>query len=219
MITKYKRLTGINWGIFILIYLLFSWWHGAFETALSPSEVDHYINKYQKIYPDKNLDNLRGLLEKDNGKPLIMVNAIKLYDKPIEVNGIYLGNSSEEVLERYSNHVVSYLIKRGSYPLYSGTAINPSVEVWGIANAKNWTSAALLRYRSMRTFIGMATKEEFQQFHKNKIAAIEKTMAYPTEGDIQVGSLGMLVFFIFFSLALLIQILIEKIISNRNGNN
>lgn len=216
MITKYKRLTGINWGIFILLYILFSWWHGAFETALSPSEVDHYINKYQQIHPDKNLDNLRNLLDKDNGKPLIMVNAVKLYDKPIKVNGKSLGSSSEEVLKKYSNHVFSYLLKRGSYPVYSGTAINPSVAVWGIENAKKWSSAALVRYRSMRTFIGMATNEEFQQFHDNKIAAIEKTIAYPTESDIQLGNLGVLVFFIFLSLALCIQIFLQKL--NRNEN-
>ena len=211
MSVKYKRLTGINWGIFMLIYGLFSWWHGAFETALSPSEIAHYINKYQQMYPNKNLDNLRNLLEKDNGKPLIMVNAIKLYNKPIEVNGKSLGKTSEEVLRNYTNHVFSYLIKRGSYPVYAGTAINPSVEVWGIGNAEKWTSAALVRYRSIRTLIGMATNEEFQQFHDNKIAAIEKTFAYPTERDIQVGDLGMLVFFIFLSLALFIQLLIEKI--------
>ncbi len=74
--------------------------------------------------------------------------------------------------------------------------------MWGIDNAQDWSSAAFVRYRSVRVLLEMATNPKFRDFHDYKIAALEKTIAYPTYAKLHIGNLAVLVFFIFLSMAL-----------------
>ena len=147
--------------------------------------------------------------------PSILFNSvIFIYRYPlfsiITIHGKDFGRDSAEALAEYTNFVFPYLIKRGSYPLYSGTAILDSMEKWGIENAEEWTSGALVRYRSRRVMLEMATDSTFEQFHDAKIAAIEKTFAFPTTADISMGNLSLTVFFILLSLSLGMQLLINR---------
>ena len=139
-----------------------------------------------------------------------MVNAIKLYDTPIKVNGQSFGNSSEEALSEYTSFVLPYLIKRGSYPIYSGNAVFDAMEKWGIENAEEWSSGALMRYRSRRVMLEMATDPVFDQFHDAKIAAIEKTFAFPAATVVSTGNLALTVGLVLLSLALGMQLLINR---------
>lgn len=204
---KRLKLSLVSWGIAAVVYLLFSLWHGAFEGPLSEEEIEGYAKKYAELHPDADLEQFRALLENDNGKAVIMVNAIKLYDTPKMIIGELAGKTSEEVLEQYTKYVFSYLIKRGSYPLYHGVATNDAVEQWGLESSKEWTYGSMIRYRSKRVMIEMSTNPEFKQFHANKIAAIEKTIAFPTTSMIQMGGLGSIVFLVLLSIVLLFQLL------------
>ncbi|HAP64166.1 MAG TPA: hypothetical protein DCR93_33350 [Cytophagales bacterium] len=205
-----QRRTLINWATWALLFLLFSWWHGAFEGPLSEAEINHYVARYQALHPDRDAAYLREFLQRDSGGPVVMLNAIKLYDTPLPIKGEPTGSSSEEVLNTYSQYVIKYLIRKGSYPLFVGEALYRSVEHWGIENAEDWTSGGLIRYRSLRTMMEMSTNPEFAKFHDYKVSAIEKTMAYPTQARVQLGGLSSLVFFIFLSLALGVQLLINR---------
>ena len=211
MTTKYGRFTIINWGVFALLLLLFSWWHGAFESPLTADEIDNFIIAYKKHNPKVDTEKLRLFMEADDGQPVFMLNAIKNYDTPIEVNGKKFGNSSNEALEEYTNHVFPYLIKRGSYPIYSGNAAFKTLESWGIENAEVWTSGAIVRYRSRRVMMEMITDPVFSQFHDAKLAAIEKTIAYPTTAEVSIGGLGGMVFFILLSFSLIVQLFIQRL--------
>lgn len=208
--TAENRITVILWSAAVLLFLAFSWWHGAFEGPLKPHEIDNYIDAFTQMNPDADIDRLRRFMEEDDGRPVIMVNAIKNYDTPIVVNGRDFGTDSAEALAEYTGFVFPYLIKRGSYPLYSGTAAFNAMEKWGIDNADEWTSGALVRYRSRRVMLQMATDPVFDQFHDAKIAAIEKTFAFPTTTDISMGNLSLTVFFTLLSLAFGMQLLINR---------
>jgi len=207
--TRKKNLTLLNWSIAVILMLLFLVWHGAFEGPLNSAEIELYIERYQEQHPEADTSNLRQFLEKDDGKPIVMVNAIKLYDTPIELNGQSFGDSSEEALSEYTSFVIPYLIKRGSYPIYSGNAVFEAMEKWGIENAEEWSSGALMRYRSRRVMLEMSTDPVFDQFHDAKIAAIEKTFAFPATTVVSVGSLPLTVGLILLSLALGVQLLIN----------
>lgn len=206
---KRNKRTLLNWSIAGILMLLFLIWHGAFEGPVTSDEIEYYVERYQEQHSEVDTSNLRRFLEEDDGKPVVMVNAIKLYDTPTEVNGQKFGATSEEALSEYTSFVLPYLIKRGSYPIYSGNAVFDTMEVWGIENAEEWSSGALMRYRSRRVMLEMATDSVFDQFHDAKIAAIEKTFAFPATTVISTGNLDLTVGLVLLSLALGIQLFIN----------
>lgn len=205
-----KKLTIINWSAVILCYLLFSIWHGAFEGPLTPDEIEVFVNKYQALNPEKDTKRIRALMESDDGKPKYMVNAIKLYDSPQLINGKKAGDTSEEILATYTQHVFSFLLRHGSYPIYSGNAVFDAVERWGAENVDEWSSGAIVRYRSMRVMMKMSTDPSFRQFHDYKIAAMEKTIAFPTTAVLNLGSLAVYVALFLLLLGLIAQLIINQ---------
>ncbi len=205
-----KKLTIINWSVVLILYLLFSIWHGAFEGPLTPAEIDVFVDKYQTLNPEKDTKRIRALMESDDGEPKYMVNAIKLYDTPQLINGKKVGDTSAEILDTYTQHVFSFLLRHGSYPIYSGNAVFDAVERWGVTNADEWSSGAIVRYRSMRVMMKMSTDSSFRQFHDYKIAAMEKTIAFPTTAMLNLGSLSLIMAFVFIIFGLIAQLIINN---------
>ena len=205
-----RKLSLINWSVVIFGYLLFSIWHGAFEGPLTPDEIAIFVNKYQALNPDKDTKRIKALMESDDGQAKYMVNAIKLYDTPQLINGKKVGETSAEILDTYTKHVFSFLLRHGSYPIYSGNAVFDAVERWGVTNADEWTSGAIVRYRSMRVMMKMSTDPSFKQFHDYKIAAMEKTIAFPTTSVLNLGSLSLIMTFVLIILGLIVQLFINK---------
>lgn len=146
------------------------------------------------------------VIKLDAGKAIVMVNAIKLYETPIKVNGQRFGDFSESALSEYTNFVLPYLITRGSYSLYSGKAVFDAMERWGIENAEDGSSGALVRYRSRRVMLEMVTNPVFNQFHNAKIAAIEKPLAFSATTVVSIGNLPLTVGLGLVSLALGMQL-------------
>ena len=205
-----KKLTLINWSLVFLLYVLFSIWHGAFEGPLTPDEIEVFVNKYQALNPEKDTKRIKALMESDDGQAKYMVNAIKLYDTPQLINGKKAGDASAEILDTYTKHVFSFLLRHGSYPIYSGNAVFDAVERWGVTNADEWTSGAIVRYRSMRVMMKMSTDPSFKQFHDYKIAAMEKTIAFPTTSVLNLGSLAVYAAFLLLLLGFIAQLFINQ---------
>jgi hypothetical protein len=60
-----------------------------------------------------------------------------------------------------------------------GAAAAPALDVWGIEGAERWDQAGLMRYRSRRDLMEIASNPAFQGPHEFKIAAMNKTVAFP----------------------------------------
>lgn len=84
------------------------------------------------------------------------------------------------------------------------------MEQWGIENAEAWSFGALMPYRSRRVMMEMVTDPAFDQFHDARLAAIEKTFAFPATTVISIGNLNLTVGLALLSLALGIQLLIVR---------
>lgn len=139
--TKRNKLTLLNWSITGVLMMLFLIWHGAFEGPVTSYEIEYYVERCQEQHPEEDISALRSFLEEDDGKPIVMVNAIKLYETLIKVNGQRFGASSEEALNEYMSFVLPYLLKRGSYPIYSGNAVFQSMENGVLKMPKNGAAA------------------------------------------------------------------------------
>ncbi|MCG8416007.1 MAG: hypothetical protein MI746_17465 [Pseudomonadales bacterium] len=207
---KHQLNSLLLWGATGALFVAFLTWHGAFESPLTDAEIDRLVARYMELNPDEDEAGLRQFLEEDDGNPVVMVNAIQLHDRPVTVNGRDFGDSSAAALNEYSRFVFGYLLRRGSYPLWTGNAVFDSLEVWGIDNAELWSTAGLVRYRSRRVMLEMATDPDFVRFHDAKVAAIQKTFAYPTRTGLAASSLSLTVGLILIVLALGGQLLITR---------
>lgn len=199
----------INWAFWSFLFLLFSRWHGAFAEPLSSEEKKYYSEKLAELNPEESPSEFMELLEQDQGKPLYMLNAIRFFEDPVKIKDQHTLVNAREAMEEYNNYVMSFLIKRGSYPIYSGDAIGVTAAKWGLDYKDEWSTGAIVRYRSLRTMLDMALDPKFREKHYFKKAAIEQTLAYPTEADLVAGNLGMMVFFILLSAALGTQLILN----------
>ena len=91
------------------------------------------------------------------------------------------------------------LLSRACHPTVMGDAVFSALDLVGVEaldTADRWDMGALFRYRSRRTFLEIVTIPETLGRHEFKIAALDKTIAYPIETQLNLGdprvSLGLL---------------------------
>jgi len=84
-----------------------------------------------------------------------------------------------------------------------GSAVYPAIDLSGIEGAEQWTDAALFRYRSRRSFMAIISNPDILGPHDFKLAALDKTIAYPIETSINLGDPRLLLGLILLALTAL----------------
>jgi hypothetical protein len=182
------RSRKILWGLSLFGYLLFSFWYTNTSGPLSASEVEHYLSKAQALGgSDEALRGLRSFLQSDSGNQFLMVNNIDMNETPGDVAGSQPGESSDQIMDRYMEHMYPALFTRASHPIFFGNAVHTSLDVVGIQNAEVWDRAAVVRYRSRRDLMDITTNPAFAGKHHFKLAALTKTIAYPVESQLYLS--------------------------------
>ena len=102
-------------------------------------------------------------------------------------------------------HMYSQLIKRACHPIFAGYVIHPSMDIVGIEGAEIWDQAALMRYKSRRAFMEVVTHPNMLSKHDFKVAALEKTIAYPVETALYLSDPRLLLALILIILGLFLQ--------------
>ena len=100
----------------------------------------------------------------------------------------------------------SQLFKRACHPIFAGKAVWTAMDIIGIEGAENWDQAALMRYKSRRAFMEIATHPDMFGKHEFKIAALEKTIAYPVEAQIYLSDLRFILGLIFLVFGLSLRL-------------
>lgn len=199
----------IWFGIGFAYLVFFAWYTGAGE-PLTSEEIDVYIARFQERGRDpERLARFRELLEADTGDDIVIVNAILLYEQPLQVGDVQPGESSAETLDRYMAHMWPALLSRACHPVIGGNA-SIAVEVWGVEGAGDWSSAGLVRYRSLRDMLEIATDPAFDDAHQYKVAAMEKTIAVPIDAYFNLGEPRLLLGLFAFSLAAALHLLVGR---------
>ena len=104
-----------------------------------------------------------------------------------EVEGVPPGESSEQMLARYTQPFLGKALARASHPVMIGTAASDALDLWGIAGAERWAQGGIVRYRSRRDLVELALAALDSDIHRYKIAAMEKTIAFPLDPWFQLG--------------------------------
>ena len=99
------------------------------------------------------------------------------------------GKTNDEIVKPYSEYWLSFVLKRGSYPVFAGKPIIDAFESRGLENASKWTDTILVRYKSRRVFAEMITNPGFNKFHDLKFVTTDKSIALPTSPQIHLVNL------------------------------
>ena len=68
-----------------------------------------------------------------------------------------------------------------------GDAAHTALDIMNAPGMEQWTRGALMRYRSRRDMMDISTNPAFSGSHDFKIAAMEKTIAFPLDPWMQLG--------------------------------
>lgn len=181
---------GLLWGAFFL-------WYTNLAGPLSDAEIDEILEHLARGGgAPEDIAALRGFLEADTGDDFVMLNVIEMNDGA--------NAASAEALEAYMTYMWPALLSRASHPIFIGTAAAPALDVWGIEGASEWSSGALMRYRSRRDMIEIAGNAEFEGSHELKVAAMAKTIAFPLDPWMSLGDPRLLLALILALIGLLL---------------
>ena len=200
------------WISLIVIYLSFFIWYTDLGGKLTDDEIEYYANKFEsnalkdgRVLEPRIKELLQKFMEEDSGKQFMMVNVIDMSENPTFPDGTLAIESSDVLMNEYMEHMYGELLKRASHPAYFGSAVNGSMDLVGIENAEIWERAALFRYKSRRAFLEIVTHPNMNSKHKYKIAALEKTIAFPVENQFYLGDPRLLLGLILLIIGLLLR--------------
>ena len=174
------------WLLPAAFYAFFVFWYTDFGGPLSDEEVDTFVATMQARNANpKTLAKLEGFLRSDSGRQFLMLNALDLNDNPPNVEGAAPGENADQLMARYMKHMVPELLKRACHPVIMGDAVYPAIDVVGIEGAQQWTA--------------MADQHDF------KMAALDKTIAYPVEPTLYLADLRLLLGLVLLAVTALLD--------------
>ena len=150
---------------------------------------------------------MRRFFESDDGRPFIMVNIIDLADDPVELPETGPDADATDLMAHYMEYMWPALIRRASHPVFGGSSVGNSMDLVGIEGAERWDSAALMRYRSRRDLWEISSNPAFRDRHDYKVAALEKTIAFPVSPQLLLGDPRLLLFLLLTTVLGLIDAL------------
>ena len=198
-----------SWAILAIVYAVFFFWYTSFSGPLSDEEIAHYTEVLASA-PEINDQSERWIrfMESDTGGDFAMWNAVDLLDTPRPVEGVEPGDTSQDVVNRYSEPFFAQALGRASHPVMGGSAANTALDIWGIEGGEEWDAGLLVRYRSRRDLMEMMEEMVTSNvnIHSFKVAAVEKTIAFPIDPWFYPGDPRFLLALIFILLGLASQL-------------
>ena len=200
----------ILWMASLLCWAAFTLWYTNTGGPLTEEEIAVYLSGMREAEDSERAARLRSFLESDTGNQFIMVNVIDMADDPPDVPGAAPGESADSLLGRYMEYMYPALFARACHPIFAGRAVAASLDLTGIEGAEIWDQGALMRYRSRRDMMEIATNPAFAERHGFKIAALEKTIAFPVEGILYYADPRFLLALLLFTIVSLVDLFIWR---------
>jgi len=182
--------TKLLWIALAVTYAAFFSWYTSFGGPLTAEEQARYMNYFKQSQNGDDpvfLARMHKFMAEDTGDDFVMINAIDLYDTPLQVEGVEPGETSAAVLDKYMAYMTPSLFGRASHPVLFGAAAANAMDLMNADGMEQWTTGAGMRYRSRRDMLEIATNPEFRGAHIFKTAAMEKTIAFPLDPWFHLG--------------------------------
>ena len=197
------------WLAGLAVYAAFRWWDTNTGGPLDVEEVAEFAAAMRDSggTPER-IASLRRFMAEDDGRQFLMVNVLHLADNPPPAPGVPPGESASELLDRYMAYMYPAMFSRASHPVFAGSAVFGAMDLAGFEDhphAGQWTEAALVRYRSRRDLMEIALNPEFGDRHPFKLAALEKTIAFPVSPNLYLSDGRLVVLLLLLPIVMLID--------------
>ena len=195
-----------------LLYVLFFSWYTSFGGPLTEEEIGKYLEHFDQrgVQPEQRI-MLEHFMRADTGDDFVVLNAIDLYETPLQIEGVEPDDSSSDVLDKYMEFMWPELIKRASHPIWMGDSASKAMDLMNADGMETWTRAAGMRYRSRRDLVEIGSNPEFSGSHAYKVAAMSKTIAFPIDPWFQLGDPRIILALILMLVGLATSLMIRRI--------
>ena len=85
------------------------------------------------------------------------------------------------MLTNYFQPFALKLFLRGGHPVFQARTVGGFLDSWRADDNVGFSATAMMRYRSRRDMLAMVMDPAFADGHIYKLAAIERTINYPTQ--------------------------------------
>jgi hypothetical protein len=195
------RRTLLLWSILAALYVGFRFWYDGGGGPISPAEAERYVAALEaRGASAERVAGVRDFLASDTGDDFVMANFIHF--QPDE--------DARAKMDRYMAHMYPALFRRACHPVLAGPVVARALDLWGVDGAAQWSMVGLVRYRSRRDVMEIATDPAFGGAHEFKVAAMAQTIAVPVETDVWLGSPRWLVGGALLTLGALLQLALAR---------
>ena len=187
------------WGIALVIYALFWCWYIGFRKKVTSEEVESTMALFKEdgTWTEQQRQNLRHFFTNDDGKDFVMVNLL-LLKSPV--------NESRKKLNTYQKIFLGSLLRKAGHPVMVAMATSGNVENVACDQDEGWGAAGMIRYRSRRDLMEMLPATIGSEHHGLKLAALERTFAFPASPWFLLGGPKLLVPLVIALIAALVQL-------------
>ena len=171
------------WPAALLAYILFRAWYDNWSGPLTAEEIEHFMNITADLPGPHHTDRtvLREFLEADDGKEFVMCNLVKLFPHPVAHPFTGVPTPAQDLLQAYVKQFVGVLLSGGGHPVLAGRKVAGYIDAWNAPPDPGWSIAGMMRYRSRRDMMKLATNGRFLKAHPFKHAAVQQTYSFPTQ--------------------------------------
>ena len=170
------------WLVALLLYGAFRLWYDNWRGPLTPAEVEHYMSRLSGSASAEHTDlpTIRAFLEQDDGREFVMLNVVRVHPGSVRHPATGGDAPARTVLQDYFKNFARVLLRQGGHPAYAARPVGGYVDSWNAPPDPGWNMVGLMRYRSRRDMVILATDPRFLNAHAFKIAAIDVTFSFPT---------------------------------------
>lgn len=174
------------WPLALGLYLIFHVWYQGWQPALTREDIDHYLDlaRHSSGVGYSEPTDLRAFLEQDDGREFLMINMIRLKSEPVAHPFSGVMTAPRDLLSMYFRTFLSILLRKAGHPVLVSRKMAGYLDAWGAYPDEHWSLAGVVRYRSRRDFLELATHPRFMAVHPLKVAAMDRTYSFPAHPTI-----------------------------------
>ena len=118
------------------------------------------------VYPVR--EQIQSLIQRNTGKPIVMLNLLKFKDKAVYKDGRKTDLSGREAYQKYADMMVPYVRSHGGRIVFTGEANGLVIGDVG----EMWDTVALMEYPSAEAFAKIAMSPEVANFGVHREAGL-----------------------------------------------